>query len=51
MARDGGEATVSKIRDILARNGQTLVQPHAVIRVGGRLLYAYREEISLAVIE
>ena len=42
---------ISKIRDILARNGHTLGQPHVVVRVGGRLLYAYREEISLAVIE
>lgn len=42
---------ISKIRDILARNGHSLPAAHVVVRVGGRLLYAYREEISLAVIE
>ncbi len=42
---------ISKIRDILARNGHSLADAHVVVRVGSRLLYAYREEISLAVIE
>lgn len=42
---------ISKIRDILARNGHNLPAAHVVVKVGGRLLYAYREEISLAVIE
>lgn len=42
---------ISKIRDILAKNGYSLAEAHVPVHVGGRLLYAYREEISLAVIE
>lgn len=42
---------ISKIRDILARNGHSLDAAHVPVQVGGRILYAYREEISLAVIE
>lgn len=42
---------INKIRDILARNGHNLAQAHVEVRVGGRRLFAYREEISLAVIE
>ncbi|MCW2413001.1 MULTISPECIES: hypothetical protein [unclassified Sphingobium] len=42
---------INKIRDILRRNGHNLEQAHVAIRVGGRVFYAYREEISLAVIE
>lgn len=42
---------INKIRDILSRNGHNLAEAHVVVRVGGRLLYAYREEISLAIIE
>ena len=42
---------INKIRDILARNGHQLEEAHVEVRVGGRTLYAYREEISLAVIE
>ena len=42
---------VNKIRDILARNGHDLGHAHVQVRVGGRTLYAYREEISLAVVE
>ncbi|WP_449474247.1 hypothetical protein [Sphingobium chungangianum] len=42
---------INKIRDILARNGHQLEAAHVVVRVGGRVFYAYREEISLAVIE
>jgi hypothetical protein len=42
---------INKIRDILARNGHHLDSAHVEVRVGGRTYYAYREEISLAVIE
>ncbi|WP_331042296.1 hypothetical protein [Sphingomonas sp.] len=42
---------INKIRDILARNGYELTEGHVQVRVGGRTIYAYREEISLAVIE
>ncbi|MCX9148185.1 hypothetical protein [Erythrobacter sp. WG] len=42
---------ISKIRDILAKNGHSLSEAHVPVQVGGRVLYAYREEISLAVIE
>lgn len=42
---------INKIRDILARNGHSLPDAHIEVRVGGRRLFAYREEISLAVIE
>ena len=42
---------INKIRDILARNGHTLSEVHTVVRIGGRIVHAYREEISLAVIE
>lgn len=42
---------VNKIRDILARDGHQLKDAHVHVRVGSRTLYAYREEISLAVIE
>lgn len=42
---------VNKIRDILSRNGHNLTEAHVVIRVGGKTFYAYREEISLAIIE
>lgn len=42
---------INKIRDILARDGHRLPDAHVQVRVGGRVLYAYREEISLAVIE
>lgn len=42
---------INKIRDILLRNGHTLGEAHTVVRLGGRSVHAYREEISLAVIE
>jgi hypothetical protein len=42
---------ISKIRDILRRNGHELASAHVALKVGGRLLYAYPEEISLAVVE
>ena len=42
---------INKIRDILARNGHQLSNAHVEVKVGGRTYYAYREEISLAVIE
>lgn len=42
---------INKIRDILARNGHQLHEAHVHVRIGGRTVYAYREEISLAVIE
>lgn len=42
---------ISKIRDILSRNGHFLNEAHVIVKVGGRVFYAYREEISLAVIE
>ena len=42
---------INKIRDILERNGHQLQEAHVEVRVGARMLYAYREEISLAVIE
>ena len=42
---------INKIRDILKRNGHELADAHVQARVGGRAIYAYREEISLAVIE
>lgn len=42
---------ISKIRDILANNGHSLESAHVAVRVGGQTYYAYREEISLAVIE
>lgn len=42
---------ISKIRDILAREGHHLEDAHVQVRAGGRTFYAYREEISLAVIE
>jgi hypothetical protein len=42
---------INKIRDILLRNGHQLNNAHVEVRVGGRTVYAYREEISLAVIE
>lgn len=42
---------INKIRDILARNGHSLNEAHVQVHVGGRTFYAYREEISLAVIE
>lgn len=42
---------ISKVRDILAKNGHSLGEAHVAVKVGGRILYAYREEISLAVIE
>lgn len=42
---------LNKIRDILKSKGHELSQAHVEIRVGGRLYFAYREEISLAVIE
>ena len=42
---------INKVRDILARNGHHLAEAHVAVRVGGTTYYAYREEISLAVIE
>ena len=42
---------INKVRDILAREGKKLADAHVQVRVGGRTIYAYREEISLAVIE
>lgn len=42
---------ISKIRDILAKNGHSLDAAHVEIEMGKRVIYAYREEISLAVIE
>lgn len=42
---------INKIRDILLRNGHELSDAHVQVKVGGRTVYAYREEISLAVIE
>ena len=42
---------INKIRDILRRNGHSLERAHVPVQVGGRVIYAYREEISLAVIE
>jgi hypothetical protein len=42
---------VNKIRDILARDGHQLEDAHVLVKIGARTLYAYREEISLAVIE
>lgn len=42
---------INKIRDILTRDGHELPDAHVQVHVGGRVLYAYREEISLAVIE
>ncbi|MEW4467939.1 hypothetical protein AB1K62_08925 [Parasphingorhabdus sp. JC815] len=42
---------INKIRDILERNGHSLPAAHIEVRVGGRRFFAYREEISLAVIE
>jgi hypothetical protein len=42
---------IGKIRDILAKNDYYLAEAHVPVPVGGRVLFAYREEISLAVIE
>lgn len=42
---------INKIRDILSRNGHELHSAHIEVRIGGRFVYAYGEEISLAVIE
>lgn len=42
---------INKLRDILSRNGHSLPEAHVEVRLGGRILYAYREEISLAVME
>lgn len=42
---------INKVRDILARNGHHLESAHTEVRIGGKTVYAYREEISLAVIE
>lgn len=42
---------INKIRDILTRNGHSLLEAHVEVKVGGRRIFAYREEISLAVIE
>lgn len=42
---------ISKVRDILSKNGHALDAAHVPVKVGGRIIYAYREEISLAVIE
>lgn len=42
---------INKIRDILLRNGHELTEAHVAVRVGDKTYYAYREEISLAVIE
>lgn len=50
-ADDVPKPRINKIRDILARNGHELTTAHVQVRVSGRVLYAYREEISLAVIE
>lgn len=42
---------INKIRDILLREGLAFTEAHEPVRVGGRLIYAYPEEICLAVIE
>jgi hypothetical protein len=42
---------VNKIRDILARNGHALSAAHVPVKVRGQTYFAYREEISLAIIE
>lgn len=42
---------INKIRDILTRNRHSLPNAHVEVKVGGRRIFAYREEISLAVIE
>lgn len=42
---------INKIRDILARNGHSPSRAHVEIKVGGRKIFAYTEEVSLAVIE
>ncbi|WP_156143832.1 hypothetical protein [Sphingomonas taxi] len=42
---------INKIRDILARDGHELPTAHVQVRANNRVIYAYREEISLAVIE
>lgn len=50
-AEEISKPRINKIRDILARNGHSLSEAHVSVRIGGRTIYAYREEISLAVIE
>ncbi|WP_395623809.1 hypothetical protein [Sphingomonas daechungensis] len=42
---------INKIKDILARDGHTPVTAHIPVNVGGRRFFAYREEISLAILE
>lgn len=42
---------INKIRDILVRNGHRLGSAHTEVTIGGKTVYAYREEISLAIIE
>lgn len=42
---------INKIRDLLKRNGHTLDQTHRVVTVNGRTIFAYGEEITLAVLE
>jgi hypothetical protein len=42
---------INKIRDILARDGHSPLTAHVPVNVGGRRFFAYREEVSLAVIE
>lgn len=42
---------INKIRDILSRNGHSFSTAHIEIKLGGRKIFAYTEEVSLAVIE
>lgn len=42
---------INKIRDILARDGHSPITAHVPVSVGGRRFFAYREEVSLAILE
>ncbi|MHB9880128.1 hypothetical protein ACSMXM_10730 [Pacificimonas sp. ICDLI1SI03] len=42
---------ISKIKDIIYSHGQQLEKPHIELRVNGRVVFGYREEFCLAVLE
>ncbi len=42
---------VTKIRDILSRRNLFFADAHSVVNYGGKLLHAYPEEVTIAILE
>ena len=42
---------IRKIRDIIESHGSAIDKPHLELKIGGRIVFGYREELCLAVLE